>query len=194
MSVASARQSPHIACIVLAAGLSSRIAPRNKLLEPVGGEPMVRRVVAIALASGARPVIVVTGHDASRVTEALEGLDVVTIHNPSYAQGLSTSLRVGLGALAGGIDGTLICLGDMPWIEADVLKALMAAFAETGRDAICIPVHQGRRGNPVLWGSAYWPEMMEISGDRGAKSLAAQHESRVVQVDVMTDSIFEDLD
>ena len=157
MSVASVRQSPHIAGIVLAAGLSSRIAPRNKLLEPVGREPMVRRVAAIALASGARPVIVVTGHDASRVTEALEGLDVVTIHNPSYARGLSASLRAGLGALPAGIDGTLICLGDMPWVEADVLKALMAAFAEAGRDAICIPVHQGRRGNPArrapYWGS-----------------------------------------
>ncbi|MGB6969618.1 MAG: NTP transferase domain-containing protein [Methyloceanibacter sp.] len=73
---------------------------------------------------------------------------------------MSTSLRAGLSALPLGIDGALICLGDMPWVEVPVLRALMADF--TGVSAICVPVHQGRRDNPVLWGSSYFAEMMTL--------------------------------
>jgi molybdenum cofactor cytidylyltransferase len=181
-----------IAAIVLAAGRSSRMGPRNKLLEPVGGEPMVRRVAATAVASGTQPVIVVAGHDAASVGAALHGLGVTVVLNLDYADGLSTSLREGLNELPAGIDGALILLGDMPEIEKDVLRALMAAF--TGEHAICVPVRHGRRGNPVLWGSRYFAEIKELTGDRGAKPLMAQHEGNLIEVEVATDSIFHDID
>jgi molybdenum cofactor cytidylyltransferase len=180
-----------IAGLVLAAGRSSRMAPRNKLLEPVGGEKMVRRVAATAIAGGVTPVIVVTGHEAQAVTAALSGA-VTIVANPDYADGLSTSLRAGLGGLPAAIDGALILLGDMPAVGTGVLGALMAAF--TGANAICVPVRHGRKGNPVLWGSAYFAEMMQLSGDSGAKPLMALHEAHVVEVEVATDSIFEDVD
>jgi molybdenum cofactor cytidylyltransferase len=190
--------TPHsgvkIAAIVLAAGRSSRMAPRNKLLEAIDGEPMVRRVANVALASGAHPVIAVTGYDAGPVAGALRGLEVTIIHNPSYGDGLSTSLRAGLRALPTGYDGALICLGDMPGIESGVLRALMTAFAASGRDAICVPARHGRQGNPVLWGASYFGEMMAIDGDSGAKPLIARHGDRVIEVEVATDSIFEDVD
>jgi molybdenum cofactor cytidylyltransferase len=181
-----------IACLVLAAGRSSRMAPRNKLLEPVGGEKMVRRVAATAIASGAEPVIVVTGHEAASVGAALQALGVTLILNPDYADGLSTSLRAGLSALPADIEGALILLGDMPEVEASMLTALMAAF--TGVNAICVPVRHGRRGNPVLWGRSYFAEMMQLHGDTGAKPLMARHEARLIEVEVATDSIFEDID
>jgi molybdenum cofactor cytidylyltransferase len=181
-----------IACLVLAAGRSSRMAPRNKLLEPIGGEKMVRRVAAVAIASGAEPVIVVTGHEAAAVAGALRGLDVTIVTNPDYTDGLSASLRAGLRALPAGIDGALILLGDMPKVEASVLTALMAAF--TGGSAICVPVRHGRRGNPVLWGKSYFAEMMRLTGDVGAKPLMARHEAQLVEVEIATDSIFEDVD
>ena len=181
-----------IAGLMLAAGRSSRMAPRNKLLEPVGGETMVHRVAAVALAGGAQPVMVVTGHEAPAVAAALRGLDVTIVANPDYADGLSTSLRAGLRALPPGIDGALILLGDMPEVEGSVLRALMAAF--TGTNAICVPVRHGRRGNPVLWGCRYFAEMMELTGDSGAKLLMARHEAQLIEVEVMTDSIFEDVD
>jgi molybdenum cofactor cytidylyltransferase len=181
-----------IACLVLAAGRSSRMAPRNKLLEPVGGEKMIRRVVATAIASGAEPVIVVTGHEAAAVAGALCGLDATIVTNRDYADGLSTSLRAGLRALPAGIDGALILLGDMPEVEAPVLAALMAAF--TGANAICVPVRHGRRGNPVLWGRSYFAEIMRLAGDIGAKPLMSRHEAQSIEVEVATDSIFEDVD
>ena len=181
-----------IAGLVLAGGLSSRTAPRNKLLETVGDEPIVRRVAAVAIASGTQPVIVVTGHEAAAVTAALRGLDVTIVANPDYVDGLSTSLRAGLRALPQGIDGSLILLGDMPEVETPVLTALLAAF--TGESAICVPVRHGRRGNPVLWGSAHFAEMMQLTGDSGAKPLMARHETHLIEVEVATDGIFEDVD
>jgi molybdenum cofactor cytidylyltransferase len=188
----SPRAGVKIAAIVLAAGRSSRMAPRNKLLESIGGEPIIRRVAANALASGARPVLVVIGHEAAGIATALGGLDVTTIANPAYAEGLSTSLRAGLRALPASIDGALVCLGDMPEVEGTVLRALMAAF--TGASAICVPVRHGRRGNPVLWGNRYFAEMTEMTGDVGAKSMMARHKEYLIEVEAATDSIFEDID
>ena len=92
--------SMRIASIVLAAGSSSRMGPCNKLLESIGGEPMVRRAAAIALGSGAEPIVVVTGYEAASVGAALQGLGVTVILNPDYADGLSTSLRAGSKRLA----------------------------------------------------------------------------------------------
>ena len=82
----------------------------NKLLIEVDGEPMVRRVAAAALASKAAPVVVVTGHEAERVQEALAGLDVAVAHNPDFAEGMSTSLERGLQAL-----DALLDPGIDPW-------------------------------------------------------------------------------
>jgi molybdenum cofactor cytidylyltransferase len=181
-----------IAGIVLAAGRSASMGPDNKLLSPIGGEPMIRCVVVKVLASGARPVIVVTGHEADRVVTALSGLDVTFVTNAAYSAGLSTSLRAGLESVPADADGALICLGDMPGIEVSVIHALLASC--TGQKAICVPVHRGQRGNPVLWGRSYFTEMMSLTGDSGAKPLMSRHAAYLVEVDVATDSILQDID
>ena len=186
--------SARVAAIVLAAGRSSRLAPANKLLELIDGAPIVRRVAGIALASGAGPVIVVTGFDAARVANALHDLRVTIVHNATFEEGLSSSLRAGLSALPSDSDGTLILLGDMPATESSDLEALMAAFAAKDRQAICVPVRHGRRGNPVLWGAAYFAEMMSLSGDVGAKPLMARHTEHVTEVAAGSDGIFADVD
>jgi len=183
---------PKIAAVVLAAGRSSRLAPRNKLLEPIEEKPIIARVADAALKSGADPVVVVTGFDAERIAEALGGPKLTLVHNPDFARGLSSSLQAGVTALPATVDGALICLGDMPKVDPSVLRALMTAF--TGPAAICVPVYQGRRGNPVLWGQRYFTEMMGLSGDIGAKSLIARHAEHLIEVEVETTSIFEDID
>jgi molybdenum cofactor cytidylyltransferase len=183
-----------VAAIILAAGRSSRMAPRNKLLEAVGERSVIASVAGAAIASGADPIVVVTGFDAARIEEALRGLDVTLIHNSDFGAGLSTSLRAGLAALTATIDGALILLGDMPFVEASDIAALMVAIATKGRDSICLPVRHGKRGNPVLWGASYFPEMMRLTGDTGAKRLLEVHREHVTEVEVPSDGIFADLD
>jgi molybdenum cofactor cytidylyltransferase len=181
-----------VAAVVLAAGRSSRMAPRNKLLEFIEGKPLIARTVSAALDSGARPVMVVTGFEAERVGEALRGLKVKVVHNADHAQGLSTSLRTGLGALPRNSDGALILLGDMPKIGSEDLNALLAAFK--CRETICVPVRDGRRGNPVLWGAHYFPEIMRLVGDKGAKPLMAKYPEHVIEVHIDSEGIFSDID
>lgn len=183
-----------IACIVLAAGRSTRMGAANKLLTDVGGKAMVRWVAEAALASGARPVLVVTGHQGADVRAALAGLEVAFVENPDYAAGLSTSLKAGIGAVPASADGGLVMLGDMPLITGAHLDRLIAAFAEHKGCAIIVSAHAGKRGNPVLWPRACFGEMLQLDGDAGAKRLMAAHAAEILEVDLGTDAIFVDVD
>ena len=185
---------PKVAAIVLAAGRSTRMGGANKLLADIGGKPMVRRVVEAALASRARPILVVTGHQADGVQAALAGLDVTFVDNPDYAAGLSSSLKAGIGAVPGDCDGALVVLGDMPQLAGAHLDRLIAAFAAEPVATIVLPTHAGRRGNPVLWPSDRFAEMLHLDGDAGAKRLLAVHADRVCELDLGTDAIFADID
>jgi molybdenum cofactor cytidylyltransferase len=182
-----------VAAIVLAAGQSRRMGS-NKMMADVGGVPMISRAVGAALASKASPVVVVTGHEAERVRAALTGRNVTFAHNASFAEGLSTSLRSGLDALPADIDGAIIALGDMPSVTAAHLDRLIAAFDPDGGAAICVPTFNGKRGNPVLWAKAYFPEMREVAGDVGARHLIGAHGDDIREVAMPDTGILEDLD
>jgi molybdenum cofactor cytidylyltransferase len=165
----------------------------NKLCAEVDGEPMVRRVVRAALASSARPVIVVTGDQADAVTAALAGLEVRRVHNPDHAAGMSTSLRAGIAA-AGEAAGALICLGDMPLVTAAHLDALIGAAAQAGGDAILVPTCERKRGNPVLWPRRDFAEIAALTGDVGARALLERHADRVQLVALDDPAILTDVD
>jgi molybdenum cofactor cytidylyltransferase len=183
-----------IACIVLAAGRSTRMGAANKLLAEVGGGAMVRGVVEAALASAARPVLVVTGHQADEVRAVLAGLDVAFVDNPDYAVGLSSSLKAGIGAVPADCAGALVLLGDMPRIAGQHLDALIVAFAPDKGAAIVVPVHCGQRGNPVLWSAAFFKEMLQLDGDAGARQLMASDADQVREIDLGTDAVLADID
>jgi molybdenum cofactor cytidylyltransferase len=192
---ATSAPRPKVAALVLAAGRSRRMGERNKLLIEVGGEPMVRHAVRAALASGQREVVVVTGHERERVEAVLAGLPIRLVHNPDYAVGgLSSSLKAGVGALGRKLDGALVCLGDMPRLTSDHLRRLVAAFDPGSGRAIVVPTHGGKRGNPVLWSSAYFPAMRELEGDVGARHLLGEHAAEVVEVELDDDAPLLDVD
>jgi molybdenum cofactor cytidylyltransferase len=107
---------------------------------------------------------------------------------------LSTSLKAGIAAVPGAAGGALVLLGDMPRITAAHIDRLAAAFAAEQGYCIVVPVHQGRRGNPVLWPKALFPEMLQLDGDAGAKRLMAAHAGDVREVDLGTDAILIDVD
>ena len=175
--------APKIAAIVLAAGKSTRMGERNKLLMPLHGEPMIARTVNAITRSPAKPIIVVTGNDADAMKTALGKTGAAFAHNPRFADGMSTSLRTGLSALGADIDGVLICLGDMPAVTPGAIAKLIAAFNPTEGRAIVVPTFQGKRGNPVLFARAYVDEMMQATGDTGARALLSAHEDAVYEVE-----------
>ena len=178
----SGLRAPRIAGIVLAAGVSSRMGT-NKLLQDWRGKPLLRWTVEAALASQARPVIVVTGYEASLAESVLRGLDVKFVRNPAFRDGLSTSVKAGLLALPDTVDGALILLGDMPEVGPALLNRMISGFSPPDGRSICVAVHDGKRGNPVLWSRSWFSEIAEIRGDAGAKYLLAQHEDQLCEVE-----------
>lgn len=183
-----------VAAIVLAAGRSSRMGGPNKLLAEIGGRPLVRIVAEAALASRARPVIVVTGHQRERVEAALAGLDVVLVHNPAYADGLSASLKAGIAAVPPAADGAIICLGDMPQVEALLIDRLLAAFDPERGALVAVPTIGGKRGNPVVWSRRFFSDLSTLTGDVGARGLIASYPEAVVEVATTDDAAFTDVD
>jgi len=193
-TVADTETSRNVAAVVLAAGRSIRMGGPNKLLAEIDGKKLVRTVAEQALASKATEVIVVTGHQADLVEQALAGLNVKFVRNPDFAGGLASSVKAGIAAVAANADGALICLGDMPLMSAQLIDRLIEAFEPDRGHLITVPVSDGRRGNPVLWSRRFFRELMTLDGDVGARHLIAKHAEAVAEVPVEGDSAFLDID
>jgi len=183
-----------VAAIVLAAGRSTRMGGPNKLLAEVGGRPLIRIAVEGALASKARPVIVVTGHQRDRIEETLKGLPVTFAHNPDFAQGLSTSLRAGIAAVPADVDGVVVCLGDMPQIEASLIDRLIAAFDPERGALVVVPTVDSKRGNPVVWSRRFFTDLVTLEGDVGARHLIGGYPEAVAEVPVTGQATLIDID
>ena len=185
---------------MLAAGQSSRFRAAGgsgptKLLEALGDKPLVRMAAEAALASKARPVIVVTGHARSPVEAALAGLDVETAHNPDFSSGLASSLRVGLCAAPADVAGALVLLGDMPWIEPRLIDAMIDAFLAREGALAAAPTRGGRRGNPVLLGRGLFEAAKRLQGDEGARRLiGALGAGELVEVEAPDAGVIVDID
>ena len=192
--VQGAKKDYRIAAVVLAAGRSTRMGAVNKMIAEIGGKPLVRIAVEQALASRAGPVIVVTGHQRERVEAALAGLPVRFVHNPDYADGLGTSLKTGIAAVPEDADGTIVCLGDMPQVDAGLIDKLIAAFDPERGGLVVVPSIEGRRGNPVVWSRRFFHDLMAIQGDIGARHLIGQYAEAVVEVPVAGDAALTDVD
>ncbi|MGE0667657.1 MAG: NTP transferase domain-containing protein [Sphingomonadales bacterium] len=187
-------RAPRVAAVVLAAGMSSRMGGRNKLLREIGGQPMIRRTVEAVLASSAAPVTIVTGRDEAEIRTALEGLAVSFTHNPDFAAGMAGSLKAGIAAVPADADAAVVALGDMPFVTAHHIDRLIAAYDEDEGRTICLPTHDGKWGNPVLWSRRYFPEMLGITGDKGARGLLHAYADKVCEVPMDDTGILRDFD
>ena len=197
-----------VAAIILAAGSSSRMgAGRHKLLLPLGNRPVLAHVIAATLASQARPILIVLGHQAEQVQAQLADVTnspaVISIENPHYLQGMSTSLRAGLQALLQSENisrpalhsfaGVIILLGDQPLMTASIIDTLIACKQTTGKRIIA-PLYNGRRGNPVLFDASLFPELMQISGDEGARNVIEQHKQEIATIELSDAKASYDVD
>lgn len=180
--------------ILLAAGQSTRMGPANKLLVEISGKAMVLHALDAMLGSALDRVILVTGHEADRVAEAIGDRSLTVVHNPDYAMGLSTSLRTALDEVPDDAAGFLVGLGDMPRIGSSDIDRLIAAFNPLEGRSICVPVVHGKRGNPVLFSTDYIEEMRAIEGDVGARHLIGAHAEEVCEIEMDDEAALIDVD
>jgi molybdenum cofactor cytidylyltransferase len=186
--------APRVAALVLAAGRSTRMGPENKLTASMpSGQAMIAQTVGNVTAA-AQPVIVVTGHQDGAIHQALAGKPVRFVHAADYAQGMSASLRAGIAALSADIGAVLICLGDMPLIEPALLDRIIAAYDPAAGREIVIPCFNGQRGNPVLWGKRFFPDLLDLSGDTGGRQILHRYPECVTEIQVETDAVLRDFD
>ncbi|MDG2243083.1 MAG: molybdopterin-binding/glycosyltransferase family 2 protein [Rhodospirillaceae bacterium] len=183
-----------IGAVVLAAGQSRRMGVVNKLLEPVNGIVLIRHTVEQLLASKVCSVVVVTGYECDKIESALSGLNITFVHNPEFDEGLSTSLVSGLYAVPNICAGALVCLGDMPGVLSDHIDALIDRFDPGADRSIGVPVHMGKRGNPILWARRFFDTMVDVSGDVGARHLIGANADLVYEVEFDDTAILTDLD
>jgi molybdenum cofactor cytidylyltransferase len=182
-----------VAAILLAAGRGTRFGEEPKLLAQAGGKALVRHAAEAAIRSAADPVIVVTGHRADSVQAELKGLPVRIVHNPLFAGGLSTSLKAGFFALPQEARATLVLLGDMPFISAGLIDALLAGWHDRGEPSALIPTFDGRRGNPVVISRALQEAIEGLSGDVGAGPVL-RGRSDVVEWPTTDEAVVLDID
>lgn len=161
---------PSVAGVLLAAGTSDRYGDRNKLLAARGADPLVRHAARTLVAAPVDPVVAVVGHEADRVSAALGGLDVDTVHNEAYASGQASSVRAGVGAVRDRADAVVVALGDMPAVATETVELLVDAHAAGVGDALAA-AHDGRRGNPVCFDGRLFDALTDVTGDVGGRSI-----------------------
>ena len=183
------------AAIILAAGSSSRMgAGRHKLLLPLNERPVLAHVIEAALESQARPIVVVLGHQAEqvRIQIARYSTDSAITHveNPDYLQGMSTSMRVGLtylqsqiDAKIASVDSALIMLGDQPLVTPRILDTLIDTWHTTGKPIVA-PLYDGKRGNPTLFATSLFPELLQVVGDEGGRSVVERHQQELATIEL----------
>ena len=163
------------AAVVLAAGEGRRMGQPKQLLE-LDGEPLVVRAARLALESGATQVLVVLGAAAGAVWPVLDGLAreagerLVLVNNPAWAQGQSTSLRAAMQALSPNCQAVLFLPVDQPLLPVALLRRLWRLWREGG-DRVAPAVNGEVRGAPAVFDRRFWPQLMAVEGDRGAREL-----------------------
>jgi molybdenum cofactor cytidylyltransferase len=151
------------AAVILAAGASTRLGEAKQLVR-LGGETMLDRAVRVAREAGCDPVVVVLGASASRIEEVCELDGAVVLENDLWNEGMGSSLRMGIAAVRD-LEGAVVMTCDMPAVSAAHVLALMAS------GELMASRYGGRNGVPGFFPAAYFPELLRVTGDAGARGV-----------------------
>lgn len=181
-----------ISALVLAAGRSLRFGQTKQLLR-FNKKTMLETVVDRCLDSEVDEVVLVLGHKAEEILGKSEFGAARVVLNKDYDKGLSSSLKVGVGAVDPQSEAVIIVLGDQPQFETETINKLVQKFADAG-GPIVAPYFERRRGNPILIDRSLFPELKKLRGDAGAKGLIDRMVDKVVKVQVGDMGVLLDID
>lgn len=185
-------QTGRIAAIILAAGKSERMKyPKSLLI--FGKETVVDMSIRLCHEGGCDPVIVVLGHEEARIRSNASLAGATAIRNEAYESGRTSSLQAGIRALPGETSAFLLFSIDHPMVEAGTIAGLVAAYREFG-SKIVLPIHEGRRGHPVLVDISLAPEFLALAPDDPARSVTGADRERVLEVPTEDSEVLRDMD
>lgn len=181
-----------VVAVVLAAGESKRMGrPKQTLL--VGDVPMLQVVLDSLSLTKVGKIVVVLGAHQREVRRKLKFGKEKVVVNKDYRRGMSESLRAGLAEAGQEADAALVVLGDQPFLQPGTVDRLIDAYSRSKRQVV-VPVYRGRRGNPVLFDRSLFPQIMQIRGDVGAKSVVQANQDVLLEVPVEDPGVAADID
>lgn len=177
-----------VAAIILSAGKSERMGSPKALLK-YRGQSFLETILAAIASARLAPAIVVAGHHYDEISKSFPNVQIA--FNPNYNQGMSTSVQAGIRALPAGLDGVAVFLVDHPMVDRQTIEVLVARLAP-GR--IVVPVHDGRRGHPVIFAADLFGEVLALSPDQGLNTVVRRQRERVIEVFVENAGVLRDID
>ncbi len=178
--------------VILAAGESKRMG-KPKLLLPFGESTIIGTVVNNTIQSKADKTLVVLGSDEDKVIEKIDDLPVKITVNTNFREGMLSSIQWGFESLPEKTRAVLVVLGDQPSISSSVINKIIDAYNQTEK-GIVLPVYNKKRGHPVLIDMKYRDEVKQLSSDIGMHELIHNHAEDVLEVEVGTQRILNDID
>lgn len=179
-------------CIVLAAGMSTRMK-QQKMLLPYEESTIVETVVSKAIASKAGKTLVVLGSNKAELQEKLYETKAELVENRNFADGMLSSVRCGINAISSSAGAAIILLGDQPMVKTEVIDLLIAKYRKSG-GKIIVPTFAGKRGHPLLVDLKYRDEINQLDGGIGLRELLNNHPEEIVELEVISDEILKDID
>ena len=186
-----------ISCLVLAAGLSSRMTIGNKLLLKIKSLTIVEKTINNLYDSNIDSYLIILGHQSNLLSKVLKNFKIPLIINDTYQEGISSSIKKGISLIDHKSNGVMICLADMPKITSKTYNILIEKFKKfynSTTPLIILPEYNGKIGNPVILSNHFFSELKEISGDIGAKYLIKKYKKYIKKVNIPEKYILEDID
>ena len=184
----------NITNIILAAGKSKRMHEINKLLIKINNKTMIEKIVDSSLKSLANNTIVVLGYENEILQRLLINKNITTVVNKEYLKGQSSSLQIGISALPEECDAAVVILGDMPDINSTLINQLIENYNPSDNKSIIIPTYKNKKGNPVLIDREFFPDILSIKGDKGAKDIIKVNKKYITEIPQKHSAIINDID
>lgn len=176
--------------VLLAAGASARLGKPKQLL-PFKGNTLLGHGLRVAIESGVKPIVLVLGANAALLAAQVETAGVEIVINADWKEGMASSIRCGLRqllAIAPGTTAIIVMVCDQPFIMAQLLKDLVVKYKQSAKPIIASS-YKGIPGTPALFDKTIFAELMELTGDTGAKKIMQSDPERVATVEFVLGEI-----
>ena len=190
------KREKRIMGVILAAGNSTRMGKDNKLLRNVGEASLIRNTAVEMLNSDVDSCSIVLGYQSDKVAEVIKDLNIDLILNPFWQEGQASSLKAALNTLDDTYSDLLIMLGDLPGVKSRHINRVIEEHLLTNnrRSKITIPSFNGKKGNPVIWGRSFFPDLSNLEGDVGGRALFNHHPAAINLLDMDDPAVVTDTD
>lgn len=170
-----------IGLILLAAGLSRRFGPENKLLHPVQGKPMYLYALERLERLQSEDISLVVVTNTPEICAQCRSRQIVAVPSPQASQGISHSIRAGLDALPG-MDAVLFFVADQPGLRTDTIRRLIQQCVEREAPLGCLSGSEGW-GNPGWFSSPFFSQLQALEGDQGGRRILRKYPELVCTVE-----------